>query len=312
MTSLEQALEHCLARLAGGEASLDECLREHPEHAEELRRLLAAARALEAGRGLEPTQAFKSQARARLMAHMRQHPRPPARRGAPGLLPARPLWRLALAALVLALVLPGAATVLAQAALPGQPLYGWKLASEQVWRAFQPDALAADLALAERRAGELLLVAGDPRLEAQGRQRLSAALAVLAQYDDVSSRLHIRQHLAGHQHNLAQAGIYLPELDALVDTTMPALPAPATLEPAATSGAATATAILTEPGLPTLMPGAATPATLEPPVETPVSTPALDLPGVSTPSLPAGVLPTLAPQTPDLPGVLTPSLPALP
>jgi hypothetical protein len=47
---------------------------------------------------------------------------------------------------------------MAQSALPGDPLYGWKRTSEQVWRSLSPDQIGADLTIVHRRTDELLTV----------------------------------------------------------------------------------------------------------------------------------------------------------
>src|SRR5688572_4554485 len=75
MSRLEKILEDCFIRLRRGEVTVEECLAQYPEHAEELRRLFVAATHLERGRTIRPSSTFKARGRAQLMAHMKARPR---------------------------------------------------------------------------------------------------------------------------------------------------------------------------------------------------------------------------------------------
>ncbi len=214
MDNLDRALEDCLAQLASGKATLEECLARYPEHAPELRRLLTAVYRLEAGRAVLLSPAAKARGRARLMAHMRAHPR-----GRPATVPPLTL-RLATGVAIAVFVFLSTGTAFAQTALPGDALYGWKIASERVWRAVQTDPLTADLALADRRAYEWVrVVSGNPeaaQLALQGYQR---ALADLSRYDDPASQAIIYQALGQQQEDLNRAGLSVPALNNLLLTT---------------------------------------------------------------------------------------------
>ncbi len=213
MPDLDLALEDCLDRLARGE-SLEDCLARHPEHSAQLRPLLEASARLERSAGaISPSPAFRAAARTRLHAHMRTNPR---RKPAFAFGVLAPAWRLAFTLLVFAALFAVSGTVLAQSALPGGPLYGWKLASEQAWRAFSPDPLAADLVLAERRKQELLALHADPAARAVALQGYRLVLVRIEQQSNPLERARAALALLAHQSQLAEIGIAVPELDRLL------------------------------------------------------------------------------------------------
>ena len=69
----------------------------------------------------------------------------------------------------IALLILTTVTVLAQRAGPGDPLYDWRSASEQLWRTFHPDPVAAELTLAKRYVEDLAEAANDPVAEPVAR-----------------------------------------------------------------------------------------------------------------------------------------------
>jgi len=91
---LEETLEECLAALAGGQSTVEECLALHPELAAELEPLLHTARRLQEVRAADPSPLYAQAARQRFLAAMasRRQRRLEAR-------PARPSWRWVPAAL---------------------------------------------------------------------------------------------------------------------------------------------------------------------------------------------------------------------
>jgi len=103
--------------------------------------------------------------------------------------------------------------VLAQVALPGDALYGWKPASEQIWRAVHFNPLQAELLLANRRVDELTRVAGDLQAESLARQREQQSLDTLTGYTSPNSREFISAALIEQKEDLVQAGVSMPELD---------------------------------------------------------------------------------------------------
>lgn len=155
MTDFERILDNCLREMEQGASSVDDCLTRYPDHAEQLKPILLTASHLAQGRSLQPSAAFKARTRAKLSHHMQAHPRRRAQFGFG-------FRRLATGLVVIVLTLLATGTAYAQDALPGDPLYEWKLVSERAWRAVSPDPVAVDIAIANRRIGELNSVSEDP------------------------------------------------------------------------------------------------------------------------------------------------------
>jgi hypothetical protein len=103
----EEALEECLAALARGQSTVEECLALYPELAAELEPLLHTARRLQDGYAVDPSPLYAQAARERFVATMarRRQARVTAR-------PARTFWRWAPAAV-------GSAALVAFAAWAG-------------------------------------------------------------------------------------------------------------------------------------------------------------------------------------------------
>jgi len=104
---LEETLEECLAALAGGQSTVEECLALYPELAAELEPLLHTACRLQDGYAVDPSPLYAQAARERFVGAMarRRETRLAAR-------PVRPSWRWAPAAL-------GSAALVAFAAWAG-------------------------------------------------------------------------------------------------------------------------------------------------------------------------------------------------
>lgn len=209
MNELDVILDDCLTRMASQSSNLEQCLALYPDQAASLRPLLIAATRFDAARAVQPRPGFTGMTRAKLLSHAEM------RRGtSPRFL--HPAWRLtgALVALVLFAFL--STTAFAQTALPGAPLYSWKLSSEHVWRAISPDPVGVDLSIVDRRATELTRVVGDPILAGQARDEFHEALIRLASEKDGADGPRIDQALLAHQKKLLDAGIQDNELDDLV------------------------------------------------------------------------------------------------
>jgi len=148
--------------------SLESCLMRYPEHRAELKTLLRTT--FDIGRRasyVQPRPEFKHWARVRLEGA--QHYAKQQRRAErPSLFSWRQSWSVAVAA-VLVLLLTGGSTVAASSnALPDEPLYPVKLATEQVRFAFAiSDASKAELhtQLAETRAVEIEAMANEGKTE---------------------------------------------------------------------------------------------------------------------------------------------------
>lgn len=161
--AIENILQRCLARVEAGE-SIAACLRDYPEHADELAPLLEVVADL---RGWEPptlSAAARDAARARAHAALDGQRARSARRWAW-------VWsggmRLALGsalALLLLLGTLGISVAAAQSSLPGQALYGLKRQSEELRLQLARDAeQQAELRLqfAGRRLEEALVEVSD-------------------------------------------------------------------------------------------------------------------------------------------------------
>ena len=158
----EHALEDCLTRMRLEGATPEECLAQYPQFRLELAPMLIAAQDLGTLESLEPRPEFRSQTRAKLMAHMRANPR--RVQSWNGSLAFR--YAASLALLFVALATSG--TALAQNALPGDTLYGWKLASERIWYNFHDNPVDADIYLSGRRVVEIQAIHGIANLEEIG------------------------------------------------------------------------------------------------------------------------------------------------
>ncbi len=216
---LDRALDDCLTRLSMGEATLEECLARYPEHGPELRRLLAAAAWVEQGRAAQPSSLFKARTRTELAAYAHAHPRQPVSTGSPwpGLYAS--LGRMfnfasGLAAIALLVVMTG--TVLAQMARPGDAMYGWRVASERVWRSLHPNPFIADLTLARRHAEDLTLVAGNEEAEPVARRDYALSLAALTYYKGPEEQKLLSENLSEQKADLTSAQVNVPELDKLL------------------------------------------------------------------------------------------------
>jgi hypothetical protein len=164
---LDDIFNECYERMRSGE-SLESCLSRYPKHAAELEQLLITA--LDIGRRasyIQPRPEFKHWALVRLDGeqHYSRQQRQPAK---PGHFSWRQSWSVAVAA-VLILLLTGVGTAIASSnALPDEPLYPVKLATEEVRLTFAvTDAQKAQVhtQLAETRAAEVETMANEGKTE---------------------------------------------------------------------------------------------------------------------------------------------------
>lgn len=169
---LEHALEDCLTRMRLEGVTPEECLAQYPTLDEELAPLLMAAQDLGTLDSLEPRPEFKSQNRAALLAHVRAHPRRRSNWGS------SLAFRYAASLALLFAAFAATGTALAQRALPGDTLYGWKLASERIWYSLHNSPVDADLFLTGRRVSEIEAIKGMANLEEIG---VSAYTVILEQ-----------------------------------------------------------------------------------------------------------------------------------
>lgn len=223
MDSLEQALEECLSQLTSGEKTLEECLASYPEYAGELRRLLVVVGYLERGRTVQPSPVFRNQTRAKLIAHVNTHSGRQVARTWTNFLGG---FRLAIgktfglvfnvAAMLMLFGVTG--SVLAQSARPGDALYNWRVATEEVFRTFHPDPVKANLTLTDRHAQDMLDVKGNPEAEERAREDYQESVAVLVRQAPPESRETITEALKEQRNNLKKAEIDTKALDEIIQT----------------------------------------------------------------------------------------------
>lgn len=215
MGKFNNVLDKCLDQVERGQASLEECLERYPEFADQLRPALLAAQKVPKLSSIQPNLDFKQKARKELLVHMRANPH--------GKRPELPFWlprvNFATTLAALALVVFASTTAFAQYALPGNLLYGWKRASENVWRAVSPDLLYTDLALADRRLHEYI----DPEIQSNHRDDLLQNYAntlnhIAGELKEMPEQSEVaRAKLEVHQDLLNESGVHLGTLDDLLE-----------------------------------------------------------------------------------------------
>ena len=129
-------LQECLELIESG-ATLEDVLASYPGQASELRPILIAAlMAQEAGKDILPDTAAQSRSLGRFLSEAQQVRRRP--RWKFGFLALRPVYSLALL-LVVIFIATGSAVAVSAHALPGQPFYTIKLATENTRLMFATD-----------------------------------------------------------------------------------------------------------------------------------------------------------------------------
>ncbi|NJN15688.1 MAG: hypothetical protein HC822_05095, partial [Oscillochloris sp.] len=323
---IEQLLDQALARLKAG-ASIEECLREFPEHAAELEPLLRTAELVraQAMAALPPSmEEWLAQGQREITAVAeRVYGRPPSLwqrlldqlsrwLGVSQFAPRMAAGTVGL--LLAVIVMITSLQVTAAASLPGEMLYGWKLRSEQIGLSLSlsPEARFEQLVeMMSNRISEIatltaldapasnLMVSLDQLLE---QSRLAAAtLPVLNQPEAVQGVEQMQRLLLRAENELAQAEQVDPQLEAgraELTAIRAALPAaepvdPLVLQPTFTP-TATPSATPTVPAEPSVTAARTVTAVAEVSTAASVSTPTTLVPG-----LPPTRTPTLSvtPQT---------------
>jgi DNA-directed RNA polymerase specialized sigma24 family protein len=126
-------------------------------------------------------------------------------------------WRMSLNYAMLIMVLGATGTLRAQGALPGDALYGWKRASEEAWRTFSPDPVAADLFLANRRLDEWIAVQNDPVRSSTALHQYVQAVSTL-NTGDAGTRERIEPVLTAQKKKLSDSGLASLQVDKFLDT----------------------------------------------------------------------------------------------
>ncbi len=206
MNDFDEILEHSLEKIASDESTVEEALARNPKDAAELEPYLRSAEQLKRGRDIAPSPFFEARLRSDLMRTIKGTQRP-----------ARPLpfffQRMALNVGVLFLMFAFTSTAFAQNALPGESLYGLKLASENVWRVLTTDPLGTDLELSNRRINEYVAVSQDETRRARVLSGYHDLLVRFQTEDDDLEKARILRVLQSQQDSLRKEGLSIPELD---------------------------------------------------------------------------------------------------
>lgn len=158
---IEIIFEECLSRIENGE-SIESCILSYPEHSEELEVLLRTFINIRWRTSLvEPSPEFKARGRAHLynLLNARDKKVNVARVKSRGIFNLQRAWVPALAGMLIFIMLGSVGTAAAStSAMPDQPLYTVKLATEQLRLAISTsdvDKAVLNMEMAEKRAYEL-------------------------------------------------------------------------------------------------------------------------------------------------------------
>ena len=158
---LEDIFNECLERLRQGE-SIESCLGSYPEYAVELEEMLSTVLNVRWRASMaQPRTEFKARARAQFMGalrYSRQFEQPQR----PGIFSFQRAWVPALASVLILLFATAGTAAASTNAMPDQPLYNVKLATEQVRLTFtfsDEQKVKYNVVLAENRAQEITYMA---------------------------------------------------------------------------------------------------------------------------------------------------------
>ncbi len=173
-------LNDCLDRLINGE-TIESCLARYPEHAAELEPLLKTALEARQVTSIKPRAEFRQRAGIEFQKAIAEMPSKASGKAFKWQL----RWVLPVA-IVVVILLGGTGTVVAATnSLPGSPLYGLKLATEQVQLAFTFSSEAkAELyaRFVDYRVAEIVSMAEEGKLEQveQATERMNSQLLAIA------------------------------------------------------------------------------------------------------------------------------------
>ena len=125
---LNEIFDLCLEGLLTGTLTIEECLKQYPEHAAELEPLLRTAMSVENAAAVTPSPEMKDHIRYHLQLHM-AHVGKPQRSSVRSW---QPRWAIAVMSFLLVLLIGGGTVLASGGSMPGNPLYPVKIASEQV------------------------------------------------------------------------------------------------------------------------------------------------------------------------------------
>ena len=226
--SLPEILDRCLSQNQSGTATIQECLQEHPEHAEALATLLGIAGEVHSELAPpEPGEAFVSTAQARLLNRLRatqkETPRAKARRIRRLRWARQPAYILASVVVALGLLVMSAGVARAsEGALPGDALYGVKRTIEEArlaltWTAVSEAELLTQYIDGRMAETEALLAAGredDLGMSLAGYEHMLSRLIDLAGQTSISggpgSLEYIQESLTRHIQTLQRVQVQVP------------------------------------------------------------------------------------------------------
>jgi hypothetical protein len=300
MTEFQQILEECLPKLMSGATTVDECLARYPEHASQLRPLLRTVYFLNLAGSLKPTPAVNSRTRDKITQYLRFH-----RRAQLISMPLRTAF--AVAAIIIAFLITG--TARAQTAMPGDVFYGWKRASEKVWRAVSPDPVGTDILLANRRLGEWMATKNNPQSNQQALTGYKEVISRLKVGQDTETLNRLVPVIAAHEEILDGAGFDGSNMENYVAGQLQTITNVVATRPPSAAEPPAPTAVVVQPTeAPTevvVQPTSAPPVDAEPPVATEV--PPTEIPPTEVP--PTEIPPTQVPPTEVPPTEVPPTEP---
>lgn len=157
---IEQILDECLDLILIEGLSVEDCLERYPGYEDELKPLLETADICENIRKEVPNAAFKTQARREFLEAVHQKAQGEKRSFFAGFMPR---WATAVVSFCLVFILGGGSLILASSgSMPGQILYGVKLAVEQTALIFafsDEGKVELNAKLATNRIDEILYLA---------------------------------------------------------------------------------------------------------------------------------------------------------
>ena len=214
MNEFDIILEECVDLIASGETTPEECLSVYPEYAAQLEPVLYTAALLQEGREVTPPPFLRARIRGELNRAMKNDPRKKNRTTVF-------FWRKTLNVALVLFALAMTNTFFAQAALPGETLYNWKLASEKLWRAIAVDPLETDLQLSNRRIHEYVAVSADEKRRAEVLLGYNRLLVRFKDEQDQNDRARIQSVLKTQHDSLHRIGLSIPELDSYFSGNTP-------------------------------------------------------------------------------------------
>jgi hypothetical protein len=148
-------LDECLDNLLTGKETVEQCLQRYPQYVAELEPLLRTAVLVNKAVDVKPSEDFRVKARYQLQTMMAQSKAP--RRAA-----FVPRWAIAVCTVLLLFVLGGGTVLAADNSMPGSPLYGVKLVTENLsikLAGSQEEKIELYATLADRRVNEMVWMA---------------------------------------------------------------------------------------------------------------------------------------------------------